>query len=134
MTNLVNKQHLIAALDRVGEGLNLNGVVCDILASMGGDQKPAAYNKGAAHVLNALVESLIEGKYDASDEDVLAECAVVRYSEDVGEDTEDMDDLAPEEESVVLGIIMLPPCPSPAEAEELKRWYEEQGYITKKNG
>lgn len=133
MTNLINKQHLIAVLDRVGEGLNLNGVVCDILATMG-DPKPQAYNHGAAHFLNALVDGILNGQYDACDEDVLAECAVVRYSEDVGDATEDMDDLAPEEEQSVLGIIILPPCPSPAEAEELKRWYEQQGYITKKNG
>ncbi len=129
MTNLINKQHLVAAIDSVGEGLNLMGPFNDLLASMG---KPecAAYAKGAADVLNALIDGLVEGKYDACDEDVLAECAVVRYSEETGEDTEDMDDLAPEEEPAE-GVIMLPPEPSSSEREELLQWAATNGFIVK---
>lgn len=130
-TNLINKQHLVAVLDRVGESLNVMQDLNRQVDTLCGNTRLQDTAAGACRVLNNLVAGVLEGHYDACDEDVLAERAVVRYSEEEVEETAEVD---PEEESVALGIIILPPCPSPAEAEELKAWYEKMGYTTKKHG
>lgn len=130
MTNLIDKQHLMAALDQTREYLNNMRSVCERAHQMGGDGQALAANRGAAGVIAALQRGIAAGLFDARDENDLDIVAVVRYSEDEADDTEDM---APEEEPGA-GTIMLPPCPSPEEMAELREWYESRGYITKNRG
>ncbi len=72
----------------------------------------AGKNEGAREVLDAFKLGISRGKFDYEPETVPApgplyseEAApVALYSEDLGEDTEDMDDEAPEEESPKFGV------------------------------
>jgi hypothetical protein len=125
MTNLINKAGLVAALNTCREGLQCFEHTNALLADMG---LPEALHRttGALTVLESVLEGVEAGSYDATLEEVLDEAGLTRYSEVEDLDTEDMDDLAPEEVSV--GIVMLPPSPSPEERAELVEFYLSLGF------
>lgn len=112
MTNSVDKQQLVAALDCVREGIERMGPMNALLAGWGLPETQA-YAKGAGDVVQALLDGINGGKFDACDEDDLDPCAVPSYPEDEGS----------------AGVIMLPPCPSDEEREELIQWAANNGFI-----
>jgi hypothetical protein len=127
MTNLVNKTQLLAALNHLVSAIELMRPMNRVVDQVCKNTRLADVEDGALRILDTIGNGLQEGDFDASLEDVLDEAGIEVYVEE-DLDTEDMDDLAPEEESVATGIIMLPPCPSPEERAELVRWYNSKGW------
>jgi hypothetical protein len=112
MTNLLDKKKLANIIEQVRDAAALKA---DPVISI-----------GVVKTCSALLDGLAAGVYDAKDENVLAECAVVRYSEDEVEDT------VPEE--APAGVLMLPPCPTKEEEEELIQWAANNGFVIVKHG
>jgi hypothetical protein len=126
MTNLVKKDQLLGTLNYLVTLIETLRPMNRVVDQACKNTRLADLEEGAMRILDNLGNGLQEGVYDASLEDVLDEAGLTRYSEVEDLDTEDMDDLAPEEVSV--GIIMLPPCPSPEEREELVEFYRSLGF------
>lgn len=130
MTNLVNKTTLLDVINEVFTSLEFFDAPAELLERMGSPELKAR-NSCTRHALAALRQGLTIGKFDASLEDVFDEVCIGEYvDEDL--DTEDMDDLAPEEESLqdefVGGIIILDPNTSPEERVELVEFYTAIGF------
>jgi hypothetical protein len=125
MTNLVNKQNLVDAISNVMNGLELFDGVAETLAGMGASEVKGRQT-GARMVLSTVRQGLIEGRFDASLQETLAECGIATYDgEDL--DTEDMDDEAPEEESTG-GIVIPDTATTPEEHAELVSFYRGLGF------
>lgn len=128
MTNLVNKSHLLGTLNQLKNALELMANMNAAVDAACNNTRCQDMENGARRVLDNLTLGLTDGCYDATLEDVLDEAGITIYTEAEDLDTEDMDDEAPEEEPLIPGIIMLPPCPSPKEMAELVRWYNSMGW------
>lgn len=127
MTNCIDKQKLMAALDQTREGLEMVKPTCELLANMGA-REALATNQAYLLAVSAIQAGILAGNFDCEDELVLTV-----YTEDEDLDTEDMDDYAPEEESrgqqdeFVGGIVILDPHTSPEDRAELVEFYRSLG-------
>lgn len=130
MTDNVSKQHLVAAIDQVREGLKLVEPMCDVLYSATGDGYALGTNQGAQHVLDKLAEALNTGFYDAEDSgEIEMEVLFLYDEEDLDTNTEESypEEDGQQDEADDEGGVYLDPNTTPEERAELVEFYNSIG-------
>lgn len=125
----ISKEHLLASIDQVREGLKLVEPVCDLLYSVSGDGYSLGQNQGAQQVLDTLAQVIHDGFYDEDDGGFDIELVLFTEEDDLDTNPEESypEEDGQQDEDVGNGIVILDPHTTPEERAELVEFYNSIG-------